>query len=136
MAINRGRVRTHLLSVSKKEVSMHMLDWNSYRQQILAGVGDLGKLSPDTVRGYMSLSGAGAKTGHLDAKTRELIALAVSISLRCDGCITVHSEAARKLGATKEEIAEALGVAVTVNAGAAIVYSTRTLDAFAAASEA
>jgi AhpD family alkylhydroperoxidase len=136
MAINRGRVRTHLLSVSKKEVSMHMLDWNNYRQQILAGVGDLGKLSPDTVRGYMSLSGAGAKTGHLDAKTRELIALAVSISLRCDGCITVHSEAARKLGATKEEIAEALGVAVTVNAGAAIVYSTRTLDAFAAASEA
>lgn len=115
---------------------MHMLDWNNYRQQILAGVGDLGKLSPDTVRGYMSLSGAGAKTGHLDAKTRELIALAVSISLRCDGCITVHSEAARKLGATKEEIAEALGVAVTVNAGAAIVYSTRTLDAFAAASEA
>ena len=115
---------------------MHMLDWNNYRQQILAGVGDFGKLSPDTVRGYMSLSGAGAKTGHLDAKTRELIALAVSISLRCDGCITVHSEAARKLGATKEEIAEALGVAVTVNAGAAIVYSTRTLDAFAAASEA
>ena len=115
---------------------MHMLDWNSYRQQILAGVGDFGKLSPDTVRGYMSLSGAGAKTGHLDAKIRELIALAVSISLRCDGCITVHSEAARKLGATKEEIAEALGVAVTVNAGAAIVYSTRTLDAFAAASEA
>ena len=115
---------------------MHMLDWNNYRQQVLAGVGDFGKLSPDTVRGYMSLSGAGAKTGHLDAKTRELIALAVSISLRCDGCITVHSEAARKLGATKEEIAEALGVAVTVNAGAAIVYSTRTLDAFAAASEA
>jgi AhpD family alkylhydroperoxidase len=136
MAINRGRVRTHLLSVNKKEVSMHMLDWNNYRQQILAGVGDFGKLSPDTVRGYMSLGGAGAKTGHLDAKTRELIALAVSISLRCDGCITVHSEAARKLGATKEEIAEALGVAVTVNAGAAIVYSTRTLDAFAAASEA
>ena len=115
---------------------MHMLDWNNYRQQILAGVGDLGKLSPDTVRGYMSLSGAGAKTGHLDAKTRELIALAVAISLRCDGCITVHSEAARKLGATKDEIAEALGVAIAINAGAAIVYSTRTLDAFAAASEA
>ena len=115
---------------------MHMLDWNNYRQQVLAGVGDLGKLSPDTVRGYMSLSGAGAKTGHLDAKTRELIGLAVAISLRCDGCITVHSEAARKLGATKEEIAEALGVAIAINAGAAIVYSTRTLDAFAAASEA
>lgn len=114
---------------------MHMHDWNAYRQQLLAGVGELGKLSPDTVRGYSTLGGAGARTCHLDAKTRELIALAVAISLRCDGCITVHVEAARKLGATKEEIAEALGVAVAINAGAAIVYSTRALDAFAAAQE-
>jgi AhpD family alkylhydroperoxidase len=60
----------------------------------------------------------------------------VAISLRCDGCITVHTEAASKTGATKEEIAEALGVAVSVNAGAALVYSTRTLDAFDAASNA
>ncbi|MGO4725464.1 carboxymuconolactone decarboxylase family protein [Inquilinus sp. 2KB_12] len=112
-----------------------MLDWNTYRQQLIAGVGDLGKLSPDTVRGYAALGGAGAKTNHLDAKTRELIAVAVAISLRCDGCITVHTEAARKLGATREEIAEALGVAISVNAGAALVYSTRTLDAFAAAQE-
>lgn len=114
---------------------MHMQDWNTYRQQLIAGVGDLGKLSPDTVRGYAALGGAGAKTNHLEAKTRELIALAVAISLRCDGCITVHTEAARKLGATREEIAEALGVAISVNAGAAIVYSTRTLDAFTAAQE-
>lgn len=48
---------------------MSMLDWNMYREQIVAGVGGLGKLSPDTVRGYGMLSGAGNKTGHLDAKT-------------------------------------------------------------------
>ncbi|OWJ65036.1 alkylhydroperoxidase [Inquilinus limosus] len=112
-----------------------MHDWNTYRQQLIAGVGELGKLSPDTVRGYAALGGAGAKTNHLDAKTRELIALAVAISLRCDGCITVHADAALKQGATKEEVAEALGVAISVNAGAALVYSTRTLDAFAAAQE-
>ncbi|MFZ1430230.1 MAG: carboxymuconolactone decarboxylase family protein [Geminicoccaceae bacterium] len=118
------------------EILMHMHDWNTYRQQVLAGVGELGKLSPDTVRGYMALGQAGAKTGRLDGKTRELIALAVAVTLRCDGCITVHSEAARKQGASREEIAEALGVAISVNAGAALVYSTRTLDAFAAAGEA
>jgi AhpD family alkylhydroperoxidase len=95
-----------------------------------AGVGDIGKLSPDTIKGYLALSGAGAHTGHLDAKTRELIALAVAVSLRCDGCIAVHTAEARKAGATKEELAEALGVAVQVNAGAALVYSARTLDAF------
>jgi AhpD family alkylhydroperoxidase len=115
---------------------MSMLDWSGYRQQVLSGVGALGKLSPDTVKGYVTLGGAAQKTGLLDAKTQELIALAVAVTLRCDGCITVHTEAARKAGATKEEIAAALGVAISVNAGAALVYSTRTLDAFEAATNA
>src|SRR5258705_4397043 len=108
---------------------MHMLDWNTYRQQLVAEVGGLGKLNPDIVKGYTTLSRAGQKAGHLDEKTRELIALAVAITLRCDGCITVHSAAARERGATKEELAEVLGVAVSVNASAAVVYSTRTRDA-------
>jgi len=82
------------------------------------------------------MSSAGQKTYNLDEKTRELIAVAVAISLRCDGCIAVHTDAARKLGATPAELAEALGVAASVNAGAAIVYSTRALDAFATSAEA
>jgi AhpD family alkylhydroperoxidase len=114
---------------------MHMLDWNTYRQQLVAAVGDFGKLNPDVVRGYITLSRSGQKAGHLDEKTRELVALAVAITLRCDGCITVHTAEARERGATKEEIAEVLGVAVSVNAGAAVVYSTRALDAFEAAVE-
>jgi AhpD family alkylhydroperoxidase len=109
---------------------MHMHDWNAYRQQLADGVSGLAKLSLDTVRGYVTLGGASQKTGHVDAKTRELIALGVAISLRCDGCIAVHSAAARKNGATREEVAEALGIAISVNAGAAVVYSTRALDAF------
>jgi AhpD family alkylhydroperoxidase len=64
------------------------------------------------------------------AQRRELIALAVAVTLRCDGCITVHTEVAIKQGATKDEIAEALGVAAAVNTGAALVYSTRVMDAF------
>lgn len=115
---------------------MHMMDWNGYRGQVAAGVGQMGKLSPDTVKGYVQLSGAGARTGLFDDKTRELIALAVAVTLRCDGCIATHTAAAVKAGATREELAEALGVAVSVNAGAAMVYIARTLDAFAAASEA
>ena len=109
---------------------MHMNDWSTYRQQLSEGVAGLAKLSPDAVKGYVTLSGASQRTGHIDAKTRELIALAVAISLRCDGCIAVHSAAARKNGATKEEVAEALTIAISINAGAALVYSTRALDAF------
>ncbi len=76
---------------------MHMLDWNTYRQQLVAGVGGFGKLNPDVVKGYTILSRAGQKAGHLDEKTRELIALAVAITLRCDGCITVHTRRGRRL---------------------------------------
>jgi AhpD family alkylhydroperoxidase len=107
-----------------------MLDWNDYRKQLAAGVKEIGELSPDTMRGYMTLSAAGQKADLLGAKVRELIALAVAVSLRCDGCITVHTEAAIKQGATKEEIVEALVVATAVNAGATLVYSARVMDAF------
>ncbi|WP_334128867.1 carboxymuconolactone decarboxylase family protein [Sneathiella sp.] len=106
-----------------------MLDWVEYHDELMGRIGEVGKLSPDTLKGYQTLSGAGAKTGRLDAKTRELIALAVAVTTRCDGCIAVHSKAALKQGATREEISEALGVAVALNAGAALVYSGRVLDA-------
>lgn len=106
-----------------------MLDWNTYRNDLMKRIGGLGKLSPGTVNGYGALSNAGAETNHLDAKTRELIALAVAVTSRCDGCITVHVDAALKEGASREEIAEALGVAVALNAGAALVYSARVMDA-------
>ena len=110
---------------------MPMLDWNGYRQQLNGRVGELAKISPDTIKGYQALSAAGQKSDLLGAKMRELIALAVSVTLRCDGCITVHTDAAVKHGASREEIAEALGVAVAINAGAALVYSSRVLDAHA-----
>jgi AhpD family alkylhydroperoxidase len=102
-----------------------MMDWNEYHKEIGARLGELMKLSPDTVRGYQTLSAANSKTGKLDEKTRQLISLAVAVTTKCDGCIVVHSEAALKAGATKEEIAEALAM----NAGAALIYSTRVLDA-------
>ncbi|MBD8871930.1 carboxymuconolactone decarboxylase family protein [Rhodanobacter sp. DHB23] len=108
-----------------------MLDWLGYRKELLARIGEIGKLSPGTLAGYQTLSKAGAETGHLDAKTRELISLAVAVTTRCDGCITVHTGEALKHGATREEIAEALGVAVAMNAGAALVYSARVMDAVA-----
>jgi AhpD family alkylhydroperoxidase len=109
-----------------------MLDWNLYLKQITSAIGQIATVSPDIVRGYRAISDAGQKTGKLDAKTRELISLAVAVTRQCDGCITVHTDAALKAGATKEELVEALGVAVAVNAGAALVYSARTLDAFTA----
>ncbi len=107
-----------------------MLDWNEYQKQIGAELSQFMKLTPDSVRGYQTLSAANAKESKLGAKTRELISLAVAVTTRCDGCITIHTDNALKAGASREEVAEALGVAMAMNAGAALIYSLRALDAF------
>jgi len=109
---------------------MHQ-DWNSFRDKLFGRVGEFAKLSPDVMRSLTALDGAPGKTGRLDAKTHELIALAVSVTTRCDGCIATHSKKAIEAGATKEEIAEALGVAISLNAGAAVTYTARVFDAIA-----
>jgi AhpD family alkylhydroperoxidase len=107
-----------------------MNDWNAYRGDLTKTLGEVGRINPDVLKGYNQLSKAAPATPTLDAKTRELIALAVAVTTRCDGCIAVHSEAARKAGATKDEVVEALGVAIALNAGAALIYTARAFDAF------
>lgn len=105
------------------------MDWDAYRSDLTANVGKLGAGQKELLKGFEALDKASAATQHLDAKTRELIALAVAVTTRCDGCIAVHSKAAVESGASQEEIAEALGVAIALNAGAALVYSARVMDA-------
>ncbi len=110
-----------------------MLDWSAYRSSLAKTFGKITSLSPDIMKANQVISNAAtSEPPKLDAKTRELISLAVAVTTRCDGCIAFHSEAARKAGATKEEVVEALGVAIALNTGAALVYSARAFDAFEA----
>lgn len=106
-----------------------MQDWNGYRDALLARVGDFAKQTPDVMRGLATMENAAVKTGHLEPKIHELIALAVAVTTRCDGCISVHTKKAVEHGATIGEISEALGVAVALNAGAALTYSARVIEA-------
>jgi AhpD family alkylhydroperoxidase len=106
-----------------------MTDWKQILRDDGARLRELATRTPDTLKGSALMAGAGAKTNHLDAKVRELIALAVAVTTRCDGCIAFHASQAVKLGVSDDEIAEALGVAIELNAGAAMVYSAHVLDA-------
>jgi len=83
---------------------MSMVDWNNYRQQLTVRIGEIAKISPNTIKGYQALSAAGQSTNLLGPKTRELISLAVAVTVRCDGCIAVHAEAAARHGASREEM--------------------------------
>jgi AhpD family alkylhydroperoxidase len=85
--------------------------------------------TPATFAAYKALHAAHAAGGRLDLKTRELICIAVAVTTRCDACIANHVEKALGAGATKGEIADALAVAVAMNAGAAMAYSGKAMEA-------
>jgi len=104
-------------------------DWDDYSAGLRERGKELGTLHPELLKGFGALSRGASTTNHLDAKTREMIALAVAVTTRCQGCIDAHARKAKAAGATKEEIAEALGVAIALNAGAALTYSLHVLDA-------
>src|ERR1051325_8298195 len=70
---------------SGQEKTAMMIDWNEYHKQVGARIGDVMKLSPDTVRGYQTLSNANAKASLIGEKTRQLISLAVAVTTQCDG---------------------------------------------------
>ena len=97
-----------------------MIDWKQTIHEVQVRLKELAWRTPDTLKGAALLGGSGAKTNHLAAKTRELIALSVAVTTRCDGCIAFHAAEAVKLGVTDDEIAEALGVAINLNTGAAL----------------
>ena len=73
-----------------------MMDWDQYGDQLVARTKEIASTEPDLVAGYQAIAKAKAGTGVLEPKTRELIALAVAVTLRCDGCIAFHTHAAKR----------------------------------------
>ena len=84
----------------------------------------------EVMKGFAALAQAALKPGALDTKTKELIALAISVAVRCDDCIAFHAKAAIERGATREEILETLGMAVYMGAGPSVMYASHALGAF------
>lgn len=85
---------------------------------------------PGVFDGYGAISKAVLADGALDAKTKELIALAIAVAKQCDGCIASHARGAAGRGATADEVAEALGVAIMMNGGPGTVHAPRAFAAF------
>lgn len=109
-------------------MSMFM-NWSDLLNTLKRSYNRLGNTNPKMLEAYRNLAAAQGSNGALDAKTRELIALAVAVTTRCDGCISSHAAAAVKAGATEAEVSDALGTAIALNAGAAYVYSLRAMEA-------
>ena len=100
---------------------------NKTLSRVLAGYREE---APDIAASFSELAKAAIKPGALDPKTKELMALAIGIAARCDGCIGFHTEAAIRYGATRDEIVETIGVAVYMGGGPSFVYGAQVLEAF------
>ena len=95
--------------------------------------GDLRNLrngAPDVMKAFGAIAQAAQGTKALDVKTKELIALAISVAVRCDDCIAFHAKAAAEHGATQEEVAETLGMAIYMGAGPSVMYASHAYAAF------
>ena len=105
-------------------------DWPSSNRSLSKLIGGYRKEAPELSSAFSGIAKAAIEPGALDSKTKELMALAVGIAARCDGCIGFHTEAAIKYGATRDEIVETIGVAVYMGGGPSYVYGAQVLEAF------
>lgn len=105
-------------------------NWPDMAAELNPLVAALRQQAPEVMKAFSQMAQGASKAGALDAKTKELIAFAVSVAVRCDACIAFHAKAAEKHGATREEVAEALGMAVYMGAGPSVMYAAQALEAF------
>ncbi len=104
-----------------------------YRQlttQVSQHLGGLRNSTPGVMKAFGDLGRAATAPGALDARTKELIALALSVAQRCDPCIGFHTQALARLGATRQEVDEALGVATYMGGGPSLMYAASAVAAF------
>lgn len=106
------------------------MSYTELTQEISANIKSMHEQSPDLIKSFNALSQAAMKDGILDAKTKELIALAIGVANRCDGCIGFHVRTLVKMGMSFEELNEVLGIAVYMGGGSSLMYAANAVTAF------
>jgi AhpD family alkylhydroperoxidase len=94
------------------------------------GIAELRKAAPDALSGFTAMARGAMKAGALSERHKELIALAIGVAGRCDGCIGFHAKALVRLGASREEVMETLAVAVYMGGGPSLMHAAEAVQAF------
>ncbi|MFI5036300.1 MAG: carboxymuconolactone decarboxylase family protein [Acidimicrobiales bacterium] len=103
---------------------------DAIRDELRAPALELRGLIPDVLRGYAEMSSAAMRPGELSGAVKELVAMAIAVTRECDGCIVAHTRGAVREGATRQQVAEAIGVAISMNGGPGTVWGSRALRVF------
>ncbi|RAU23282.1 carboxymuconolactone decarboxylase [Paramagnetospirillum kuznetsovii] len=105
-------------------------DWNELAQGLSKAVGQIRTGAPEAMKGFSAMARAATAQGALDAKTKELMALALGIAARCDGCLAFHAKAVYDLGGSREEVMETIAMSVYMGGGPSLMYGALALDAY------
>lgn len=106
-----------------------MTDYVEYLQHLEERLTQFGKEMPGPMTGFARLHKKSVEDGALSGKSKELMAVAISVAVRCEGCIAYHVHDAVKAGATRQELLETLGVALFMGGGPASIYAAHAMDA-------
>ena len=105
-------------------------DFVQIADDMITGIGLLRQGTPDTMKAFGALSTAATASKAIDTKTKELMALAIGIAVHCDGCVAYHTKMVHQHGATREEVAETVALAVYMGGGPAAVYGGDAMRAY------
>lgn len=105
-------------------------NWPAMADELNAAIKEVRLGAPEVTKAFSAMAAAATAGGALDTKTKELIALAISVAIRCDGCVAFHSKAAVKHGATREEVMETMGMALYMGAGPSLMYAAQAVEAY------
>lgn len=109
---------------------MQTHDWRNTVADYTDALRPLRAGQPETMKAFSALARAALEPKALDVKTKELIALAIAVAVRCDSCVAFHAEAAVRQGATREEVLEVIATAIYMGAGPSVMYAAQALEAF------
>ena len=107
-------------------------NWPDFTRQLSTMLRDLRGGTPEVMKAFSSMAQNALAPKALDTKTKELIALAIGVAVKCDDCIAFHAKAAVEQGASDEEVLETLGMAIYMGAGPSVMYASHALQAYRA----
>ena len=105
-------------------------DWAAIAKDLSVAMGEARKSAPEPWAAFNGLAKAATAPGALDTKTKELVALALGIAARCDGCLAFHAKAVAQLGGTRAEVLDVISMAIYMGGGPSAIYGAQALEAF------
>lgn len=106
------------------------MDWTAKIEDTRNQLRALYKANPYATQGFATLTKNVKENGVLEFKIKEFVALGIAVATQCESCIALHVETLIKAGATREEVADVLGMTIQMGGGPILMYAAKALECY------